>query len=79
MNSEGPDNADLPNIYAHDDGTVRVELFTDRVSFNGHNGTPALLDDDGSAIIIHLNEDDHETQPIGGAGPRIGCGVISSE
>ena len=37
---------------------------------------PALLDGDGSAVIIHENSDDHLTQPIGGAGGRIACGVI---
>ena len=37
---------------------------------------PALLDEDGSAVIIHENPDDHMAQPIGGAGGRIGCGII---
>ncbi len=31
---------------------------------------------DGSAVIIHDSPDDHMTQPIGGAGGRIACGVI---
>ena len=39
---------------------------------------PALLDEDGSAVIIHEQPDDHLTQPIGGAGGRIACGVIVS-
>jgi len=37
---------------------------------------PALLDGDGSAVIIHEHPDDHMSQPIGGAGGRIGCGII---
>ena len=37
---------------------------------------PALLDEDGSAVIIHENPDDHITQPIGGAGGRVACGVV---
>ncbi|HBX92207.1 MAG TPA: superoxide dismutase, partial [Hyphomonas sp.] len=36
----------------------------------------SLLDEDGSALIIHEAEDDHMTQPIGGAGARVACGVI---
>ena len=39
---------------------------------------PALLDEDGSAVIIHDMPDDHLTQPIGGAGGRIGCGIIGN-
>ncbi|MYG43495.1 MAG: superoxide dismutase family protein [Rhodobacteraceae bacterium] len=74
-NPEGPDNGDLPNLYAASDGSARAEFFTTRVSVYG-NAMPALLDGDGSAVIIHENPDDHMTQPIGGAGGRIGCGII---
>lgn len=74
-NPEGPDNGDLPNLYAASDGSARAEFFTTRVSVSG-NAMPALLDEDGSAVIIHENPDDHMTQPIGGAGGRIGCGII---
>ena len=30
----------------------------------------------GRALVIHASPDDHVTQPIGGAGARIACGVI---
>ncbi len=73
---EGPDNGDLPNLYAAADGSARAEFFTTRVSVAG-GGMPALLDGDGSAVIIHENPDDHMAQPIGGSGGRIGCGVIA--
>ena len=77
-NPDGPDNGDLPNLYVARDGTARAEFFTTRVSVSG--GTmPALLDEDGSAVIIHESPDDHLTQPIGGAGARIGCGIIAME
>ena len=36
----------------------------------------ALLDDDGSALVIHAQQDDHITQPIGGAGGRVACAVL---
>ncbi len=74
-NPGGPDNGDLPNIYAAADGRVRAEFFTTVVSLVG-GSMPALLDDDGSAVVIHENPDDHMSQPIGGAGGRIGCGII---
>ena len=75
-NPEGPDNGDLPNLYAAADGSARAEFFTTRVSVAGGD-MPALLDEDGSAVIIHQNPDDHITQPTGGAGGRIGCGVAA--
>ena len=74
-NPEGPDSGDLPNLYAAADGSARAEFFTTLVSVAGGDA-PALLDADGSAVIIHEQPDDHLTQPIGGAGGRIACGVI---
>ena len=75
LNPEGGDNGDLPNLYAAADGSARAEFFTTRVSLKGAD-LPALLDADGSAVIIHESPDDHLTQPIGGSGGRIACGVI---
>ena len=79
LNSDGPDNADLPNLYVHDDGTLRAQAFTGRVSLDGRMGVPTLFDADGSALVIHANPDDHTSQPIGGAGARIICGVIEED
>ena len=76
-NPEGPDHGDLPNLYAAADGSARAEFFTVLVAVAGGD-MPALLDEDGSAVIIHENPDDHLTQPIGGAGGRISCGVIKA-
>ena len=75
-NPDGPDNGDLPNLYVAADGTAMAEFFTTRVSLTGDTDLPVLLDEDGSAVIIHDQPDDHFTQPIGGAGGRIACGVI---
>jgi Cu-Zn family superoxide dismutase len=36
-----------------------------------------LLDDDGSALVIHSGADDYKTDPAGNAGDRIACGVIA--
>ncbi|WP_375410425.1 superoxide dismutase family protein [uncultured Methylobacterium sp.] len=72
LNPDGPDEGDLPNIHAHADGSVNAEVSSD-APINGEGG---LKDGDGSALIIHADADDHTTQPIGGAGPRIACAVI---
>ncbi len=75
-NPDGPDNGDLPNLYVAADGTGAAEFYTTRVSVADGKRAPALLDADGSAVIIHANPDDHMTQPIGGAGGRLACGVV---
>ena len=69
------DNGDLPNLYVGDDGTAQAEFFTSLVTIAG-GSMPALLDSDGSTVVIHENPDDHTSQPIGGAGGRVGCGII---
>ena len=70
LNPNGVEDGDLPNIYAAADGTARAEIFTTLVALDD------LLDDDGSSVVVHAQPDDHLTQPIGGAGDRVGCGVI---
>ena len=72
---DGPDPGDLPNLIVGGDGRADAELFTTLVSIDG-GPQPALLDADGTAIIVHAEPDDHETQPIGGAGERIACGIV---
>jgi superoxide dismutase, Cu-Zn family len=79
MNPKGPDAGDLPNLIVRDDGTVQVEMFTALYSLDGKEGRGNVLDEDGAAFVIHQNRDDHITQPIGGAGPRIACGVIKAQ
>ncbi|MDT3686564.1 MAG: superoxide dismutase family protein [Pseudorhodoplanes sp.] len=73
LNPDGPDDGDLPNIFANADGSVNAEVSTEEVRLDGKN---ALRDRDGSALVIHASEDDHTSQPIGNAGARVGCVVI---
>ncbi|MDX2155093.1 MAG: superoxide dismutase family protein [Hyphomicrobiaceae bacterium] len=72
LHPQGPDEGDLPNIFANADGSVNAEVST-RTPMTGANG---IKDGDGSALVIHASADDHTTQPIGGAGARVACGVI---
>lgn len=73
LNPDGPDDGDLPNIFANADGSANAELSTEEVRLDGEKG---LRDKDGSALVIHANEDDHTSQPIGNAGARVACVVI---
>lgn len=70
VNPVGPEMGDLPNIWAAADGSAGYEAFTTLFEL-----APAL-EGDGIALVIHEKRDDHLTQPIGGAGPRVACGVI---
>ena len=75
LNKEGPHAGDLPNLIIAEDGRAEVELFSKLLAYD--SGESAILDEDGSALIIHAKADDHMSQPIGGAGNRIACAVIS--
>lgn len=66
----GDHAGDLGNITADDDGTARFQETTDNFTLD------ELIDEDGSAIIIHAEED--ENDPEGDSyGSRIACGVLA--
>jgi Cu-Zn family superoxide dismutase len=71
LNPAGPEEGDLPNIWAGADGSAKYEAYSSLFEL-----APAL-DDDGLALIIHASPDDHTTQPIGGAGARVACGAMN--
>lgn len=78
LNAEGPDDGDLPNIHADAEGRVRAEIFTTRARLASEGPGEWLGDADGSALVIHARADDHRSQPIGGAGDRVACGVMAA-
>jgi Cu-Zn family superoxide dismutase len=73
----GPHAGDLPMQWASTEGFLRADIFTDRVTLG--DGETSLLDDDGSAIVIHAGVDDYQSQPSGNAGDPVACAVIRSE
>ena len=75
LNPNANDAGDLPNIHADADGRATAELYSTLVTVSG-GPAPALMDADGSAVVIHAKPDDHSSQPIGGAGDRVACAVI---
>ena len=72
----GPDLGDLQNIWAGQDGAAHAEVYL-AGSGLGMRGMD-LLDGDGLSFVVHANADDHVSQPIGGAGGRIACGVFEA-
>lgn len=72
----GPDLGDLQNVYAAADGSANAEVY---LAGSGLDmGGMDLLDADGLSFLVHANADDHVSQPIGGAGDRIACGVFEA-
>lgn len=83
--AHGLHDGDLPPLLVNRDGTARMSLRTDGVSFD------RLFDADGTAVLIHLGRDnlaniptryapngpDAVTLATGDAGPRTVCGVVS--
>jgi len=71
----GPHAGDMMNVVIGADGTGRFEITNAEVSLNGSD-LPALLDADGTALVIHAGPDDYKSQPSGAAGPRVACAAI---
>ena len=76
LNADFNDAGDLPNLDVNADGSATLELYSTLVTLKPSGARPALLDADGSALVIHANPDDYKSQPIGGAGERIACAPI---
>lgn len=75
LHHDGMHGGDMPNVHVPASGSVRAERLAEHVSLvPGHAGF--LLDDDGSALVIHAGADDYRSQPSGDAGARVACGVI---
>ena len=72
MNPSGPHAGDMPNIHVPESGRLKIEVMNLMVHLSD-----GLLDDDGSAIVIHEGADDYKTDPAGNAGARIACGVVT--
>lgn len=72
---DGPHAGDLPNLEVSADGSVDVELVAEHVTLKSGEEN-SLMQEGGTALIIHADPDDGVSQPSGDAGDRIVCGVI---
>ena len=72
---DGPHAGDLPNLEVGPDGTVKEEFFVENLTLKAGEEN-SLFQDDGTALVIHAEEDDGTTQPSGDSGDRIACGVV---
>lgn len=68
---------DIPNLEVKQDGSGQMKIVTTRVTLS--EGPLSVFDSDGTAIIVHGNEDQGITgAPKSGVsgGPRVACGVV---
>lgn len=70
---------DLPNIHVSEQGVAKAEFQTTLLTLEeqggaGTTGPFTMLDDDGSAIMVHAKPDDY--RDLASAGDRIACGVV---
>jgi Cu-Zn family superoxide dismutase len=72
---DGPHAGDMMNVEIAADGTGKFEVTNEKVNLRA-GSLPALMDSDGTALIIHGGADDYTSQPSGAAGPRVACAVI---
>ena len=70
----GEHGGDLPNIYAHADGSVRADFVTDGFTLRAGEDH-SIFDADGSAIVIHEHPQAYGAAE-GNTGARVACGVI---
>ena len=57
---------DFPVLFSNH-GKARMTFFTDKFKL------PQII---GKSVVIHEGPDDYKTQPAGGAGRKLACGII---
>lgn len=73
-NPAGSHLGDLPNIMINSNGAGAA---TAELPGQAADLLPALLDADGTALVVHAAADDYKTDPSGNSGARIACGVLT--
>jgi Cu-Zn family superoxide dismutase len=73
--AEGAHAGDMPNLYVPDSGKLSAEILNVAVTL-AKGQKNSLFQEQGTALIVHAGVDDYQTDPTGGAGDRIACGVV---
>ena len=78
LNPNGWHAGDMPNLIVDASGGGALRATAESLTLDV--GPTALLDADGSAVVIHANQDDERTDNgpsgPGNSGARIACGVL---
>jgi len=65
---------DIENAKADKDGRASIDLNVRGVTLGDKDAGPAEIF--GKSLVVHAMPDDYKTQPSGGSGARVACGVI---
>ncbi|AKJ29547.1 superoxide dismutase family protein [Caldimonas brevitalea] len=72
--TSGPHHAgDMPNLKADANGVAEARFELHGVTVVGSGATDLL----GRGVIVHANRDDYVSQPVGNAGARLACAVVT--
>ena len=75
MTADGPHAGDLPNVVVPSSTQASAEFLIPGLQIS--SGPRSALDANGAALVLHVGKDDHLTDPSGGSGDRMACGVIT--
>ncbi|WP_343346218.1 superoxide dismutase family protein [Sphingomicrobium sp. XHP0239] len=75
-NPEGAHLGDLANMTVGADGMGQSNFIVEGVGVS--SGRYSLSDSDGTALMIHAEADDYQTDPGGDAGSRVACAVLAA-
>ncbi len=75
LNKKGHHAGDLPNIVVDEDGNCKMSFTTTQITL-AKDKENSILREPGTSIVIHEEPDDYFTDPAGGGGKRIACGII---
>jgi Cu-Zn family superoxide dismutase len=64
----------MDNLSTDSKGNANVDIVVERATLGDGAATDIL----GKAVIVHIAPDDYKTQPSGGSGARVACGVITA-
>lgn len=74
MADGGSHVGDLPNLEIAADGTGTL---TTPIQGDIEQVADWIHDEDGTAVMIHVDADDYITDPTGNAGGRLACGILT--
>lgn len=72
---DGHHAGDMKNFTVGADGKADARFEDKDVTLS--DGPHSLLNNGGTAIVIHAKADDYKTDPSGNSGDRVACGVIT--